>query len=69
MLSQLQHCEESGIPLAVIVGESELQKGVVKLRRVDTRQEEEVPREKLGQLVRDKLAEVQREEEDKLNGR
>ena len=32
MLNQLQYCEENGIPLAVIIGESELQKGVVKVR-------------------------------------
>ncbi len=25
MLNQLQYCEETGIPLAVVIGESELQ--------------------------------------------
>ena len=52
LLAQLQYCEEMGIPLALIVGESELAKGVVKLRQVDTRQEIEVPREKLAEEVR-----------------
>ena len=41
-----------GIPLAVIVGESELAKGVVKLRQVETRQEVEVSRENLAEEVR-----------------
>merc|ERR1719309_1608087 len=31
MLSQLQYCEEQGIPLAVVIGESELAAGIVKL--------------------------------------
>ncbi len=55
MLSQLQHCEEAGIPLAVIVGESELQKGVVKLRCVGSREEEEVPRGELAKAVKERL--------------
>lgn len=47
MLNQLQHCEENGIPLAVVLGESELKRGVVKVRNITTRQEDEVAREKL----------------------
>lgn len=39
LLSQLQHCEESGIPLVAILGEQELKTGVVKLRDVATRDE------------------------------
>lgn len=39
LLSQLQHCEESGIPLVAILGEQELKDGVVKLRVVSTREE------------------------------
>ncbi|KAI5645155.1 histidyl-tRNA synthetase domain-containing protein [Phthorimaea operculella] len=37
MLNQLQHCEENGIPLAVVLGESELKRGMVKLRDIVTR--------------------------------
>ncbi|KAJ2950475.1 hypothetical protein O0L34_g8719 [Tuta absoluta] len=37
MLNQLQHCEENGIPLAVVLGESELKRGLVKLRDIATR--------------------------------
>lgn len=51
LLAQLQHCEENGIPWAVIVGENEVANGVVKLRDVVTRREEEVKREDLVQEV------------------
>lgn len=47
LLVQLQHCEESGIPVAVIVGESEIQRGVVKLRVIATREEKEIPCDEL----------------------
>lgn len=51
MLNQLQYCEENGIPLAVIIGESELQKGVVKLRSIETREEVEVARTELASEI------------------
>jgi len=51
MLNQLQYCEESGIPFAVIIGESELQKGVVKLREIATREETEVARTDLVKTI------------------
>lgn len=51
LLAQLQYCEESGIPLTVIIGESELARGIVKLREVATRKEVEVPREKLAEEI------------------
>ncbi|XP_063702859.1 histidine--tRNA ligase [Culicoides brevitarsis] len=47
LLAQLQHCEENKIPYAVILGDSELERGVVKLRDVQTRNEEELPIENL----------------------
>merc|ERR1712141_360647 len=47
MLNQLQYCEEEKIPFAIIIGESELQQGVVKLRTVATREEVDVPRDQL----------------------
>merc|ERR1711915_413083 len=34
MLNQLQYCEENGIPLAIVLGESELAAGVVKIRNI-----------------------------------
>uniref|UniRef100_A0A670IN05 histidine--tRNA ligase n=1 Tax=Podarcis muralis TaxID=64176 RepID=A0A670IN05_PODMU len=39
LLNQLQYCEETGIPLVAILGEQELNDGVVKLRDVATREE------------------------------
>lgn len=44
LLSQLQHCEETGIPLVAILGEQELKDGVVKLRNVASREEVDVPK-------------------------
>ncbi|GJQ71259.1 hypothetical protein Trydic_g22069, partial [Trypoxylus dichotomus] len=44
LLAQLQYCEEQGIPLVLILGESELEKGVVKLREVTSRAETEIER-------------------------
>ena len=52
MLNQLQYCEENGIPFAVVIGESELQKGIVKLRNIETREETEVLREKLVEEIK-----------------
>lgn len=55
MLSQLQYCEENDIPYAIIIGQSELEKGVVKLRVVATREETEVSRADMLQVLKDKL--------------
>lgn len=55
LLKQLQYCEDEGIPLAVVIGESEIQKGVVTLRVVATREETEVPRDKLAEELRLRL--------------
>ncbi|ETN75999.1 histidine--tRNA ligase [Necator americanus] len=40
LLTQLQYCEDRFIPLVLIIGERELQEGVVKLRNVKTREEQ-----------------------------
>lgn len=42
LLVQLQYCEEYGIPYAVVFGDTELDRGVVKLRDVASREEVEV---------------------------
>lgn len=55
LLVQLQTCEEFGIPWAIIIGQSELEKGVVKLRHVLSREEEEVERLKLVEVLKEKL--------------
>ncbi|KAL9836199.1 LOW QUALITY PROTEIN: histidine--tRNA ligase, cytoplasmic-like [Geothlypis trichas] len=55
LLKQLQYCEDTGIPLAAIVGEQELADGVVKLRDVATRKEVDIPRDKLIDEIRRRL--------------
>lgn len=52
LLAQLQHCEEQGIPLALIIGENELAKGEVKLREVTSRSERLIPRDRLVEEIR-----------------
>jgi len=47
LLDQLQHCEEMGIPRAIIIGQTELDAGVVKLREIATRAEREVPKDEI----------------------
>eukprot|EP00092_Neocalanus_flemingeri_P043584 GFUD01048064.1.p1 GENE.GFUD01048064.1~~GFUD01048064.1.p1 ORF type:complete len:619 (-),score=180.36 GFUD01048064.1:26-1882(-) len=56
MLNQLQYCEENGIPLAVVIGESELEKGVVKLRSISSREEVEVGKGELVANIRTRLS-------------
>ncbi|KAG5445356.1 histidyl-tRNA synthetase, variant 2 [Clonorchis sinensis] len=56
LLDQLQYCESTGIPFAVILGDGELQRGVVKLRVVSTRAEREVPYEDLVSELQKELA-------------
>ncbi|XP_060630149.2 histidine--tRNA ligase, cytoplasmic-like [Anolis sagrei] len=55
MLKQLQYCEERGIPLVAILGQQELNDGVVKLRDVITRNEINVPKEKLIEEIKRRL--------------
>ncbi|KAL4631368.1 histidine-tRNA ligase, cytoplasmic isoform X1 [Arapaima gigas] len=52
LLSQLQHCEETGIPLVAILGEQELKNGVVKLRTVASREEVDVSRAELVEEIK-----------------
>lgn len=56
LLQQLHYCEEHRIPYAVIIGEGELERGVVKIRDIETRNETEVPR---GDLVAELLKRLQ----------
>lgn len=55
LLAQLQYCEEQSIPLALILGESEIEKGVVKVREVNSRNEVEISRSKLVDELRNRL--------------
>ncbi|CAK9292074.1 unnamed protein product [Gordionus sp. m RMFG-2023] len=47
ILSQFQFCEDYNIPLAVIIGETELKEGIVTLRDILSRTEISVPRYKM----------------------
>ncbi|KAL5276657.1 HARS family protein [Megaselia abdita] len=55
LLAQLQHCEENQIPLAIVFGDSELEKGIVKLREVSTRKEEDVAVDQLADEIKKRL--------------
>lgn len=56
LLAQLQHCEENQIPFALVLGDSELERGVVKLRDVQTRHEDEVPVDNLVEAIKWRLS-------------
>lgn len=56
LLVQLQHCEEYNIPYAVVFGDSELERDVVKLREVSTRNEEEIPLSGLAEEIKKRLS-------------
>ncbi|KAM3612073.1 uncharacterized protein V6R79_002283 [Siganus canaliculatus] len=58
LLSQLQYCEDSGIPLVAILGEQELKDGVVKLRVVATREEINVSRADLECEIKKRTADA-----------
>lgn len=47
ILHQIEYCEKHEIPYAIIIGDSELQRNVVKLRTISTREEIEIPIDQL----------------------
>ncbi|KOC59365.1 Histidine--tRNA ligase, cytoplasmic [Habropoda laboriosa] len=55
LLTQLQYCEASGIPLVVIIGARELAAGEVTLKDVASRAEVSVPRVRLVEEIRKRL--------------
>lgn len=58
LLAQLQYCEENSIPFAIILGQSEIKEGIVKLRNVLTRDEIAVKRTKLPEELLKRLADL-----------
>lgn len=62
LLKQFQHCERFKIPLAIVIGDSELSRDVVLLRDVEKREENEVPLASLADEIRKKLTEMKRNE-------
>lgn len=55
LLKQFQHCEKYDIPLAVVIGDYELQRGVVRLRNVQSREEEEIPLKSLANEIQKRI--------------
>jgi histidyl-tRNA synthetase len=53
---QFKAASTSGARVALIYGSEELEKGVVKLRDLNDRSEEDVPRERLMLALRDRLS-------------
>ncbi|KAK2563227.1 Histidine--tRNA ligase [Acropora cervicornis] len=61
MLNQFQFCEENGIPFCLVIGESELQQGVVTLRDMASREEEQVKRDELCKEIKRRCTELEAE--------
>lgn len=58
LLAQLQYCEENQIPYAIVLGDGELARGVVKLREITSRKEEEISVDNLAEELRKRLTAV-----------
>lgn len=56
ILHQMQYCEKHKIPFGIIIGDSEIQKNIVKLRIIETRDEIEIPIENLENEIRKRLS-------------
>lgn len=54
-LSLPQYAEDNQIPLVALIGESEVEAGVVKVRNTVSREEVTVKREELVEVLRQKL--------------
>jgi len=55
LLNQFQYCEENLIPFCVVIGDDEINRGVVKLRNMETREQLEVKREELAGEIKKTL--------------
>ena len=55
-LDQFNYCEKNSIPIAVVLGPGELEKGIVKIRRISDRFEVEAPRDNFIKIVKELLA-------------
>uniref|UniRef100_A0A0K0E1K2 histidine--tRNA ligase n=1 Tax=Strongyloides stercoralis TaxID=6248 RepID=A0A0K0E1K2_STRER len=55
LLTQLQYCEEKAIPYALIVGQREIEEGVVKIRNVVSREETDVKLDDLTKKLKELL--------------
>lgn len=57
ILHQMQYCEKYKIPFGIIIGTSELQQNIVKLRVIDTREEIDVPIDNLEMELKKRIEE------------
>lgn len=60
VLKQFEHCEEYGIPLGLIIGTSELERGVVKIKEFATRKEDDVAIDDLVDEIRKRLENLEK---------
>ncbi|RXG52576.1 Histidine--tRNA ligase, cytoplasmic [Armadillidium vulgare] len=58
LLNQLQYAEENQIPLVILVGESEIKEGVIKIRVTETREEVTVKKEEMVDEIRKRLKQL-----------
>lgn len=58
ILHQIQYCEKHQIPIAIIIGDSELQKNIVKLRVISTREEVDIPISNMEDEIRKRIEEL-----------
>ena len=58
-LDQFQFCEQNGIPIAVIIGEDEIKKNIVKLKVMSSREEITVSRDELIDEIRRQLCKLE----------
>ncbi|EDO41764.1 predicted protein [Nematostella vectensis] len=55
MLNQFQFCEEGGVPLCLVIGEKELEEGIVTLRDMESREEVSVKRADVCDIIKKRL--------------
>lgn len=58
LLNQFKYCEDRNIPFCVIIGSKEVENGVVKLRDLNLRQEDEIDRVKIIEELNSRLAKL-----------
>lgn len=64
LLDQLQYCEKNQVELCVIIGSSELEAGIVKIRDVGTREEFDIQRDQLVEHLRAYLQKVRQRKQE-----
>lgn len=62
ILLQLQYCEKTDVPLAIILGEKELSRGKVILRSIETRNEELIKIDDVIDAIQNKLINLNRKQ-------